>query len=373
MVFIGKDWRAPGDAWVRLPHTNNWELIRLRPTQIMSNDSNAIILSRSSDRLYRLSSSNSSLESSDESSNTSSPVPTAPIMISTDDTTSNSTGSYSSTISELNESWIPHCFVKGNSKEFVGCTSMSEAFYRLDLARAVVDVRRFNYVCKVVQILVTEKLKDLSATSRKHLLSIIQAIVIHCTESDCHVSTARDLVTRFGDCLEEPRHIIGSTQLISDQINKVECLMDILTDQQPMTLPESNEDSLTFLDLPKEIISVILRKLPDHISLIESSKAHEVFQDIVDGSERLWANLCSFHFSAEQIKQHRKSDKMPYRKLFYELKKFYGLKEHYADIIHICCHCKALFWKDHGHPCLSEDAPSVRVPPRQFVDMLLFL
>lgn len=48
------------------------------------------------------------------------------------------------------EDWKPHCFVKTNkSKEFIGCTSMSEAFHRLDLARAVVDVRRFNYVCKV--------------------------------------------------------------------------------------------------------------------------------------------------------------------------------------------------------------------------------
>lgn len=48
------------------------------------------------------------------------------------------------------EEWRPHCFVKTNrSKEFIGCTSMSEAFHRLDLARAVVDVRRFNYICKV--------------------------------------------------------------------------------------------------------------------------------------------------------------------------------------------------------------------------------
>jgi len=35
---------------------------------------------------------------------------------------------------------------------------MSEAFHRLDLARAVGDVRRFNYICRVVQILVHGKL-----------------------------------------------------------------------------------------------------------------------------------------------------------------------------------------------------------------------
>lgn len=45
----------------------------------------------------------------------------------------------------------------------------------------------------------------------------------------------------------------------------------------------------------------------------------------------------------------------------------------YADLIHICCQCKALFWKGLGHPCVGREAPSVRVTPHQFVDMLLFL
>lgn len=86
--------------------------------------------------------------------------------------------------SDEGDDWIPHCFVKSKSKEvrkegsdrqlidaplsrdecflglsssstpkrvnfqFIGCTSMSEAFHRLDIGRAVNDVRRFNYVCK---------------------------------------------------------------------------------------------------------------------------------------------------------------------------------------------------------------------------------
>ena len=53
------------------------------------------------------------------------------------------------TDSANDKDWIPHCFVKSTSKEFIGCTSMSEAFHRLDLARAVNDVRRFNFICKV--------------------------------------------------------------------------------------------------------------------------------------------------------------------------------------------------------------------------------
>ena len=45
----------------------------------------------------------------------------------------------------------------------------------------------------------------------------------------------------------------------------------------------------------------------------------------------------------------------------------------YADMINICCQCKALFWKSLDHPCVRPNSPSVRVTPNQFVDMLLFL
>lgn len=34
MPFIGKDWRAPGETWVRLCHTSGWERIKLRPIQV---------------------------------------------------------------------------------------------------------------------------------------------------------------------------------------------------------------------------------------------------------------------------------------------------------------------------------------------------
>lgn len=259
---------------------------------------------------------------------------------------------------------------------------MSEAFHRLDLARAVVDVRRFNYICKVVQILVHEKLQNISATARKHLFAIIQAIVIHSVEEDVHVSTARDLLNKFSSGLEEG-HVCGSPQLVSRQLGTVSGLLDMMLDggRKPTTLSDSSEDSLTFLDLPREVMSQILRRLPDHTSLLETAKAHETLEALVEKETRIWQSLCQFHFTQEQIDKHKQSctseqGKIGWRRVFFELKKYYGLREHYADLINICCHCKALFWKDHGHPCVSREeqgAPSVRVTPRQFVDMLLFL
>ncbi|VDN52577.1 unnamed protein product [Dracunculus medinensis] len=107
--------------------------------------------------------------------------------------------------------------------------------------------------------------------------------------------------------------------------------------------------------------------------MLESAKAHEVFNAIIEGEAQVWKSLCHFHFTQEQIASHWNNNKHSWRHTFFELKKYYGLREFYADLIHLCCHCKALFWKDHGHPCVSNDAPSVRVTPHQFIDMLLFM
>ncbi|MFH4984856.1 hypothetical protein AB6A40_011565 [Gnathostoma spinigerum] len=34
MPFIGKDWRAPGETWIRCPNTDGWERRKLRPLQV---------------------------------------------------------------------------------------------------------------------------------------------------------------------------------------------------------------------------------------------------------------------------------------------------------------------------------------------------
>ncbi|CAB3407225.1 unnamed protein product [Caenorhabditis bovis] len=355
MPFIGRDWRAPGETWVRTPHTNGWERTKLRPVQISSEP----ILIPTSDG--------------------SPPAATSSPKFTLYDSENNSSfGSLPSDSSNSDESdsnekdWIPHCFVKSNSKEFIGCTSMSEAFHRLDLARAVNDVRRFNFICKVVQILVEEKLQNLSATARKSLLSILIAISCRSYAEDVDLTTAKELVTRFGNGLDSV-HVCGSPQLITRHHQTASSLLDLITERNVRTAADADETSLTFFDLPREVVLHILRRLSDHRALLETAQVHETLQHMIDSEQKIWESLCQFHFQEHQI-QKQKTPEKSWRQTFFDLKKYHGCRELYADLIHICCHCKALFWRSLGHPCVREStAPSVRVTPRQFVDMLIYL
>lgn len=211
-------------------------------------------------------------------------------------------------------------------------------------------------------------------------------------EQDVYITTAKNLLNGFGARLEE-RKVCGSPKLVLRELDTVSNLIEMIVEHKPTTLTDSSEDSLTFLDLPREIILQILFRLPDHVSILEAEKAHKTLNVLIKHESRLWKSLCNFHFTEYQIKKHsvsfliniflifikiknnfQSTPEQSWRRVFFELKKYYGLREVYADLITICCHCKALFWKDHGHPCVSkETAPSVRVTPRQFVDMLLFL
>ncbi|KAI6233072.1 F-box domain-containing protein [Aphelenchoides fujianensis] len=337
-------------AWIKLDHAG-WERVRLRPIQIATCADSALGLVVNDERIKRHSSSASFSSSTDEFG--SSPGADSILMDHQD-----------SAISESeDEEYLPHCFVKQNrSKEFIGCTSMSEAFHRLDLARAVHDLRRFNYVCKVVQI-VTGKLQK---SERKCAQAPLRHHSNDRIEHDVHVSTARDLVERFAEGLEG--HVYGSPSLANREMNMASNLVDLI--QTTKTLFDSSEESTTFLDLPMELLAEILKRLPDHVSILECAKADETLNALVTHESRLWKSLARCHFTQEQIDKHTKPD-ATWRHTFFELKKYYGLRETYADLIHLCCRCKALFWHGIGHPCMSDgDAPSVRVMPEQFVEML---
>lgn len=98
---------------------------------------------------------------------------------------------------------------------------------------------------------------ELRRNIKKNHIRILTFIWISGVEKDLHISIARSLVCDFGTGLEG--HLYGSPQLVSKQLNMIGDLLELISEQRPRTLADSDEESITFMDLPREILSIILR------------------------------------------------------------------------------------------------------------------
>jgi len=98
----------------------------------------------------------------------------------------------------------------------------------------------------------------------------------------------KDILKKFNSGLDSP-HVCGSPQLVSKQQGTCTNLLDLIAKSSaPHTLSEATPENITFLDLPREVLSLILSKLPDHVSLLEAAKANETLQALVESEKRQW-------------------------------------------------------------------------------------
>ncbi|KAG9510171.1 F-box only protein 25 [Fragariocoptes setiger] len=49
------------------------------------------------------------------------------------------------------------------------------------------------------------------------------------------------------------------------------------------------------------------------------------------------------------------NEQIDWEQMFHQLRKKFGLKEEYPDCLLLCRHCRCLFWKSYGHPCIKEN------------------
>ena len=86
--------------------------------------------------------------------------------------------------SPSSSSWPPHCQITLKStKEVAGYNTISEAFHRLDFTSAISDIRRFNYVTKLLHLLINQNLTTLSGCATKVLFSMLQQLA---WQGNCH-------------------------------------------------------------------------------------------------------------------------------------------------------------------------------------------
>jgi hypothetical protein len=167
---------------------------------------------------------------------------------------------------------------------------------------------------------------------------------------------------------------------------------------------QPTDQGARFTDLPEELIRAILLRLSDYKDLMNSGQACERVRSLLE-EQHIWRELCRYHFTNRQIKQivtvqtsqrlcdSREADweqvfhnlrksvftspaesNCNFNSLFFAVCRQFGLKEEYADSLFLCRHCRCLFWKTCGHPCLylspSSQDPNTTDPSNKENDQM---
>ncbi|XP_074603078.1 F-box only protein 32 isoform X2 [Brevipalpus obovatus] len=355
MPFIGKDWRSPGEQWVKT-HKGSWERLKLLETNRF------FARSRLCDGSGFHSSGDSTSGESDsdnESAGSNDDCRKFIERLMTNVNDPESCKRSQSGQSDALYTWQPpYCHITLKStKEVAGFNTISEAFYRLDFCNAIQDIRRFNYICKLLHLLITQNLTSLSGCATKVLFTLLEQIAsqVASNQQNIHIlhTLLHDLkkIMRKYYCWGRP---LGSTLLWEQHLRTIEKICEMVNTIQIKKPSEDGSKRIT--DLPEELIREILLRLSDYKDLISSGQAYDVMDSLLD-EQHIWRQLCKYHFTRQQVRQVasvniNSEGKVNWIQVFHILRKKFGLKEEYADCLFLCRHCRCLFWKSFGHPCV---------------------
>lgn len=372
MPFISKDWRSPGEEWVKTDE--GWEKKKiLECDRRLQNE----IIQRCSERIDEANEINSWIDEVVEQNKEN-------VDTSNDEETLDSLENRNNKITDVAGTLQPHCHITIKcTREIAGFNRLSDAFKRLDFRSAVHDGRRFNYIIKLLDILITHKLSTLSGCAQKVLFNILEDVAYQVSISQQNIHMLNNLLRQLKimidcACWGKP---LGSTQLWENHLVTINRILSIANRIQ---IREPGDDQYPkFENLPEECVREILLRLTDHKDLESSSKAYSVMSRVVD-EQRIWRELTQFHFTQQQINFILNTMSTPvqdWQPVYHRLRKAFGLREEYAEVIQLCRNCRCLFWKSIGHPCIADKDPTfqekledvdktslhVPIPPQAFL------
>ncbi|XP_068618195.1 F-box only protein 25 isoform X2 [Battus philenor] len=315
MPFISKDWRSPGEEWVKTDE--GWEKKK--------------VLECTAQRIQ---------EGEEGDKSTADTVARVP----------------------------PHCHITIKcTREIAGFNGLSEAVRRLDFSSAVRDVRRFNYICALLELLLGgQRLTHLPGAAQKLLLSMLEQLADHVATSKHNLNALRALVVALSGLREAERRACWGRPLGSRALwrHHDRAIARITRIAQGIHIHEPGPEVVPKLhDLPEECIREIMLRISDHRDLDAASSAWSVMASVCS-EQRVWRELVMFHFTQQQLNTvlTKEEKDVDWKKLFHQLRKLYGLREEaqYAETLSLCRHCKCLFWRSLGHPCIADQCPEYR-------------
>lgn len=276
MPFYAKDWRSPGESWIKTE--DGWEKLKILEC-----------------RRRRSRSMDDDKENDCSSSND--------VVVEAAD---------SLHLEKLKGEIPPYCQITLKcTKEVAGFNGLSDALRRLDFCSAVHDHRRFPYTAKLLELLLSQqRITTLSGCAQKSVLNVLEEIAVEAQQSQQNVHVLSKLlsdlrrIVRGDSWWGQP---LGSSQLWGKHVRTIDRIDAIASSIRSGSRADassnndgSEEEKPKFEDLPEECIREILFRLADHRDLISAAEAYGVAQKL-SAEQRLWKRLCRFHFSQLQI------------------------------------------------------------------------
>ncbi|XP_058469865.1 F-box only protein 25 isoform X1 [Solea solea] len=370
MPFLGKDWRSPGLSWTKTEH--GWTRTDLCGHKLQ--DNNRVVKSSqvNPNRLCSGNQENVLVEDVCE-------LATTKRKKEFHNNNTKSQFVYS-------DKWI--YVLKGYSKERPGYCTLGEALNRLDFSVAIQDLRRFDYVAKLFQLIARSKLSSLSGAAQKNYFNILEKIVRKVLDDHYNPRLVRELLQDLSLTLQDLNILVGQCVLVGNVniwCDRIETIQNWQQQLNNLQVPEKLYTGISFDDLPLHMQNKIFFNLSNACDIVSLGKASSSLLSLSE-NPILWKELCHFHFSDKEFCRNlvlTKADNLDWKLMYFTLKKYYPMREQYGDTLHFCKHCHVLFWKDHhlavllkdsGHPCTVNDPDSCVMPvsPQHFIDLFQF-
>lgn len=231
-----------------------------------------------------------------------------------------------------------------------------------------------------------------------------------------NISLMQRIITQFHNSIQSAYpfyYYIGSSLLWQRHIEMLTRMQETIKQVQANLVDEKDEDQnnkLTFDLLPVEMQREVLKRLDNGADLVNvgliNSNFYRVSQELL-----IWRQLCVYHFGGDAqnsndtklgekiLRLIRRQEKdvdvndIDWKHAYFRLKRQYGLREVYAEMIHQCQLCKCLFWQvkrernfqnllritlffvlqesDHLCPYENLSPSSIPITPRKLVTMLI--
>ncbi|XP_048841369.1 F-box only protein 25 isoform X3 [Brienomyrus brachyistius] len=356
MPFLGQDWRSPGWSWIKTE--DGWKRFEFFDPDMGEN--NELDLE---DRLHDENKENLFVED----------VCEVAAKKRKKDFFNNSTKSQFF----FQEKWI--YVQKESTRERHGYCTLGEAFNRLDFSSAIQDIRRFNYVVKLLQLIAKSQLTSLSGAAQKNYFNVLEKIVRKVLEDQQNPRLIKDLLRDLSSTLCILIREVGKCVLVGNiniWISRLETILSWQQQLDNLQITKQITGDVTLSDLPLHMQNRILYKFSDAWDIINLGQATPTLH-MLSEDRQLWKKLCQFHFAEKQFCRHlivSEKGHVDWKLMYFTLQKYYPKKEVYGDTLHFCKHCGILFWKDSGHPCTANDPDScfTSVSPQNFIDLFRF-